>query len=36
MGTSVKDGKKNAFELLEKVLASNEESTEKNWKPQKA
>ncbi len=34
MGTSVKEAKKNAFALLEKVLASNEESTEKNWKPQ--
>lgn len=34
MGQSVKEAKKNALELLEKVLAAKEESTEKNWKPE--
>ena len=33
MGHSVKDGKKSARELLEKVLAAKEESQDKNWKP---
>jgi hypothetical protein len=33
MGQSAKDGKKNAHELLEKVLAAKEESQDKNWKP---
>ncbi len=33
MGLSVKESKKNALELLEKVLAAKEESTDKNWKP---
>ncbi len=33
MGQSVKESKKNALELLEKVLAAKEESTDKNWKP---
>ena len=34
MGLSASESKKNALELLEKVLASREESTDKNWKPQ--
>lgn len=34
MGQSVKESKKNAQELLEKVLAAKEESTDKNWKPE--
>jgi hypothetical protein len=33
MGHPVKDGKKNARELLERVLASKEESKDKEWKP---
>ena len=33
MGQSAKDGKKNARELLEKVLSANKESTDKNWRP---
>ena len=33
MGLSDSEAKKNALELLERVLASNEESTDKNWKP---
>jgi len=33
MGQSAKDAKKNAHELLEKVLAAKEESQDKNWKP---
>jgi hypothetical protein len=33
MDQSVNDAKKNARELLEKVLASKEESQDKNWKP---
>ncbi len=33
MWQSVKESKKNALELLEKVLAAKEESTDKNWKP---
>lgn len=33
MGLSVDETRQNALELLEKVLASNEESSDKNWKP---
>lgn len=33
MGKSVKESKKNALELLEKVLAAKQESTDKHWKP---
>lgn len=33
MGMSVEESRKNAFELLEKVLASKEQSKDKNWKP---
>ena len=33
MGQSPKDAKKNAHELLERVLAAKEESKDKNWKP---
>ena len=33
MGQPVREAKKNALELLEKVLAAKEESTDKNWKP---
>ena len=33
MGQSPSEAKKNALELLKRVLASNEESTDKNWKP---
>jgi hypothetical protein len=33
MGMSVEESRKNALELLEKVLASKEESSDKNWKP---
>jgi hypothetical protein len=33
MGQTTQDGKKNARELLEKVLAANKESADKNWKP---
>lgn len=33
MGQSSKDAKKNAQELLERVLAAKEESKDKNWKP---
>jgi hypothetical protein len=33
MGHSVEEGKKNARDLLEKVLASKEQSQDKNWKP---
>ncbi len=32
MGMSVKESRKNAIELLEKVLASKEQSKDKNWK----
>ena len=32
-GQSPRDAKKNAQELVEKVLATKEESTDKNWKP---
>jgi hypothetical protein len=33
MGQSPKDARKNARELLEKVLDTKEESKDKNWKP---
>ncbi len=33
MGQSVKESKKNARELLEKVLAVKEEGKDKDWKP---
>ena len=33
MGQSAEQAKKNALELLEQVLASHEESVDKNWKP---
>ena len=33
MGLSSEESKKNAVELLEKVLASKEQSTDKNWIP---
>lgn len=34
MGMSVKESRENALELLEKVLASKEVSTDKTWKPE--
>ncbi len=34
MGQSVKDAKTNARELLQKVLAAEKESLDKNWKPE--
>lgn len=33
MGMSVKESRKNALALLEKVLVAKEESRDKNWKP---
>ncbi|HMG34933.1 MAG TPA: hypothetical protein VKM94_13430 [Blastocatellia bacterium] len=33
MGTTAKDAKKNAAELLAKVLVAKQESSDKNWKP---
>jgi hypothetical protein len=33
MDQSAKDAKKNARELLDRVLAAKEESQDKNWKP---
>ena len=33
MGHSVKDGEKNARELLERVLAAKEQSQDKSWTP---
>jgi hypothetical protein len=33
MGLSVREAKTNAYELLRKVLATQEESQDKNWKP---
>ena len=33
MGNSPEESKRNALNLLQKVLASNEQSTDKNWKP---
>ena len=34
MGLSEKESKQNALELLKKVLASTEQSADKNWKPE--
>ena len=34
MGMSVEESKRNALELLQKVLASKEQSTDKNWTPE--
>jgi hypothetical protein len=34
MGLSAEESKKNALELLEKVLAAKEEGTDKYWKPE--
>lgn len=34
MGMSVNESRKNALELLEKVLIAREEGTDKNWKPE--
>ena len=34
MGMSAEESKRNALQLLEKVLASKEQSTDKNWKPE--
>ena len=34
MGLSVKESWENALELLGKVLAAKDESTDKNWKPE--
>lgn len=33
MGMSVRESRKNVLDLLEKVLAVRDESTDKNWKP---
>ena len=33
MGMSIKESRENALELLEKLLAVQEESTDKDWKP---
>ena len=33
MGLSVRESKQNALELLQKVLSTKEESTDKNWQP---
>ena len=33
MGLSSREAKQNALDLLEKVLRSEKESDEKNWKP---
>jgi hypothetical protein len=33
MGQTLAESRKNALELLEKVLASEEVSSEKNWSP---
>jgi len=33
MGLSTRESKQNALELLQKVLSTNEESTDKNWQP---
>ena len=33
MGLTMKQSRQNALDLLEKVLSSDEEHTEKNWKP---
>lgn len=34
MGLSARESKQNTLDLLEKVLAAKEESTDKNWKPE--
>lgn len=34
MGMTAAESRKNALELLEKVLASKEQGTDKNWKPE--
>lgn len=34
MDMTVEEAKRNAMELLEKVLASKEQSTDRNWKPE--
>lgn len=34
MGLSARESKENARTLLEKVLTANEESSDKNWKPE--
>jgi hypothetical protein len=34
MGQTVKESKKNAQELLGKVLAAKEQSKDRNWKPE--
>ena len=34
MGMTEAESRKNALELLEKVLASKEQGTDKNWKPE--
>jgi hypothetical protein len=33
MGMSAEESRQNALELLKKVIAADEVSTEKNWKP---
>jgi hypothetical protein len=33
MGQTARESKENALELLQKVLAVDKESTDKNWKP---
>ena len=34
MGMSEEESKRTAMELLQKVLASREQGTDKNWKPE--
>lgn len=34
MGMSLKEARENALDLLGRVLASKEESTDKDWKPE--
>ncbi len=34
MGLSEEESKQNALELLQKVLDSKEQSSDRNWKPQ--
>ena len=36
MGQTLQDSRKNALELLQKVLASGEESQDKMWRPGRA
>jgi hypothetical protein len=36
MNMSAQESRKNAFQLLERVLASKEQSIDKNWKPEKS